>query len=332
MSSSEIRAAAIAVLLVAFAAALGLSIGVRARPAAATPSPSTTALVIATSSPVDPLALQRRAFAQPLDAGCATESAVWLFADGGAAIRFDGRAWTIPDPTLRSLASAACDAGSALAVGGGGSLLTIDEDRRQLHVDRFGSDDLRGVAKVPGGAIAVGAGGTVLQQAPTGWTPIGGTIGDDLFAVGTAGSIVWLVGTDGVTFRNAAGGWDPRPSGTRATLRAVAVPSLDTAIAAGDGGALLRWTAAGWVPISVGVTTTLRAAAVVGAATWVVGDGGVAIEILGERVRRIDLGTACPLRAVFTQGAAVWVVGSDGTHGGAWRVSGSGIDRWGECG
>ena len=276
--------------------------------------------------------MQRRAFAQPLTAGCATESAVWLFSDGGAAIRFDGRTWTVPDATLRSLLGAACDAASALAVGVGGSMLTIDEDRRQVHGDRFGSDDLRAVARLPDGAIAVGAGGTVLRQTALGWTPIGGAISDELFGVGTAGTAVWIVGEGGVSYRNITSGWDPRPTGTRATLRAVAIPSIDTAIAAGDGGALLRWTAGGWTKIPSDVTTTLRAAAVVGAATWVVGDGGVVLEILGERIRRVDLGTACPLRAVFAQGASVWVVGSDATRGAAWRVTPSGIDRWGACG
>jgi hypothetical protein len=315
-----------------FAAGVGLVLGGRARPSPPAPSPSTTALVVPSATPVDPAAAERRAFAQPLAAGCATGSAVWLFADGGAAIRFDGRSWTIPDPTLRSLVAAACDAGSALAVGGGGSILTIDEDRRQVQVDRFALDDLRSVARLPDGAIAVGAAGAVLRQTALGWTPIGGSITDDLFGVAAAGMTVWIVGADGVTYRNTATGWDPRPSNARATLRAVAVPSIDTAIAAGDGGALLRWTAAGWTPLRSDVATTLRAAAVVGAATWVVGDGGVVLEILGDRVRRVDVGTTCPLRAVFAQGAAVWVVGSDGTRGAAWRVTPSGIDRWGTCG
>jgi hypothetical protein len=288
--------------------------------------------VIPSATPRDPADVLRRAFAQPLSAGCATESAVWVFSDGGAAIRYDGRTWTTPDATLRSLVAAACDAGSALAVGGGGSLLTIDEDRRQVHVDHFGSDDLRSVARLPDGAIAVGAAGAVLRQSPAGWVPIGGGIADELFGVGTAGTTVWIVGADGVSYRNTTSGWDPRPTGTRATLRAVAIPSLDTAIAAGDEGTLLRWTAAGWTRIPSGVTTALRAAAVVGAATWVVGDAGVVMEILGERIRRIELGTGCPLRAVYAQGSAVWVVGSDGTRGAAWRVTPSGVDRWGTCG
>ena len=316
-----------------FAVGVGLFVGGRARPASpAAPSAAVASLVIPSATPVDPAEVQRRAFAQPLDAGCATESTVWLFADGGAAIRFDGRTWTIPDATLRSIVSASCDGGSALAVGGSGSILTIDEDRRQLHVDRYGIDDLRAVVRVPGGAIVVGAGGTVIQQSAVGWTPINGDITDELWGVAVSGPTVWIVGENGMTYRNATAGWDPRPSGLHVTLRAVAAPSLDSAIAVGDGGTLLRWTAAGWTRATTDTTGTLRAAAVVGAATWVVGDGGVVLEVLGDRTRRIDLGTTCPLRAVFPQGSSVWVVGSDGTHGGAWRVTPTGIDHWGSCG
>jgi hypothetical protein len=332
VARSDLRAALIAGLLVVFAAGIGLAIGSRARsPAAPSASAGATTIALPSATAADPAEVQRRAFAQPLAAGCATERAVWLFADGGAAIRFDGRTWSIPDPTLRSLAAAACDAGTALAVGGAGSLLTVDEDRRAVRVDRFGIDDLRSVARLPDGAIAVGSGGAVLRQSALGWTGVGGSIADELFGVGTAGSVVWIVGAGGVSYRLGSGGWDPYPSGTTVTLRAVAIPSIDTAIAAGDAGTLLRWTAAGWVPIRTGTTVALRAAAVVGAATWVVGDEGTAIEILGERVRRIDLATSCPLRAVFPQGAAVWVVGSDGTRGAAWRVTPTGIDHWGSC-
>jgi len=59
--------------------------------------------------------------------------------------------------------------------------------------------------------------------------------------------------------------------------------------------------------------------------------GAAVIEVLGERLRRVDLGTACTLRAVFPQEAAVWVIGSDGVRGGAWRVSPTGVERWGSC-
>jgi hypothetical protein len=331
VTSSELRAAVIAALLVVFAAAIGLAIGSRARPTPATASPRAITSALPSATPADPAETQRRAFAQPLDAGCATERAVWLFADGGTAIRFDGRIWTIPDPTLRSLSAASCDAATALAVGGSGSLLTIDEDQRQVRADRVGIDDLRSVARLPDGAIAVGSNGAVIHQTQVGWSPVGGSIENDLYGVAASGSTVWIVGAGGIAYHLTSAGWDPHPAPERMTLRAVAIPSIDSVIAAGDGGRIVRWTAAGWARVDAGTTTTLRAASVVGAATWVVGDRGTVIEVLGDRLRRIDLGTTCTLRAVFPAGAAVWVVGSDGTSGAAWRVTPSGIDRWGTC-
>ncbi len=331
MTRSDLRAAVIAGLLVVFAAGIGLAIGARARPTPARPSPSATVLALPTATPPDVAEVQRRAFAQPLAAGCATDRAVWLFADGGAAIRFDGRLWSIPDPTLRSLVSAACDVGSALAVGGGGSIVTIDEDRREVRVDRVGLDDLRGVARLPDGALAVGASGAVRRQSALGWSAVGGSLTGELFGVAASGSSVWIVGAAGSSYQLGPRGWDPHPTGAAGTLRAIAVPSLDSAVTAGDGGALLRWTGSAWMPLRSDATATLRAASVVGAATWVVGDGGTVMEILGDRLRRVDLATTCTLRAVFPQGASVWIVGSDGTKGAAWRVTPSGVDRWGSC-
>lgn len=338
---SEVGAGLLTLLLVVFAVAIGIAVGTRARPAPTqrvVPSPTTIALPgvgapvrEVPATPVDPAEVQRRAFAQPLSSGCATDTAVWLFADGGSAIRFDGRVWTIPDPTLRSLVAAACRDGIALAVGGGGGLLTADDDRRELRADRTGTEDLHGVALVPDGALAVGTSGTVLRQGALDWTSLGAGIPQDLFGVAAIPPSVWLVGSGGVSYRLTASGWDPVPTGTTATLRAVTMPSADTAVAAGDRGALLRWTGTSWSPVRTDVTATLRAAAVVGVATWIVGDGGAVIELLGERVRRIDMGTACTLRAVFPQGPAVWIVGSDGLRGGAWRITPAGTERWGSC-
>jgi len=330
--TADLRAAAIVAVLVAGALVVGVVAGVRARPAP-TPAPpaSVTTLPIPTAAAVDPKDVERRAFVQPLSAGCATDKAVWLFADGGSAIRFDGRVWSIPDPTLRSLTAAACRSGTALAVGGGGSLLTADDDRRELRTDHLGTDDLRGVAILPDGAIAVGSSGAVLRQSALDWTQVGASIVAELHAVAASGRTVWLVGAGGASYHLTNEGWQPVPTLTSATLRAVAIPSVETAIAAGDGGTLLRWTAAGWAKVETAVTSTFRGASVIGAATWIVGDGGTVIEVLGDRIRRIDVGTTCTLRAVFPQDTAVWIVGSDGVRGGAWRITPSGTERWGSC-
>lgn len=318
-------------LLVVFAAGIGVVAGTVARPAPTPrPVPTATTIALPTATPLDPAEVQRRAFGQPLSSGCATDGVVWLFADGGAAIRFDGRTWTIPDPTLRSLVAAVCRPGTALAVGGGGSLFTADEDRRELRADRTGLEDLHGVALLPDAAIAVGSAGTVLRQTALDWTPIGSGITEDLFAVAASPTGVWVVGKAGIAYRLTPSGWVVVPIPMVATLYAVAI-SADTAVIAGERGVVARWTGSAWSEVRTDVRATLRAAAVVGAATWIVGDGGTVLELLGDRVRRIELGTSCTLRAVFPQGSAVWVVGSDGVRGGAWRVAPTGTDRWGTC-
>lgn len=331
---------AIALLLVVFAAGVGVAMGARARPAPTPrPVPSPTTFALPSATPADPAEAQRRAFAQPLAAGCATARAVWLFADGGFAIRYDGRTWTIPDPTLRSLLAAECDQATALAVGRGGSILTIDDELRHVRVDRFGTDDLTAVSRVPGGAVAVGDAGIVAEQGELGWrlVPTGAT--EDLRGVVVSAGravrpgrpLAWIVGAGGASYRLTETGWGRVDSGTTATLRAV-LQQGDVALAAGDRGAILRMTEDRWTPVASGTEADLRAAAVVGATTaWIVGDKGTVIELSGDSVRRVDLGTACTLRAVFTQGSAVWVVGSDGVRGGAWRVAPTGTDRWGTC-
>lgn len=338
--SGEVRAVLIAALLIAVAAAAGIAAGQRARPVpTARPVPSPTTIAIPSATPADPAATERRAFAQPLSAGCAVAGAVWLVAEGGAAIRWDGRAWTMPDPTLRSLVAAQCDRSTMLAVGAGGSLLTVDEEQRQVRADRLGIDDLNAVARVGGGAIAVGAAGTVVEQSDLGWrsVPVGAT--EDLYgvAISRSASAVtgWTVGAGGAAYRFVEGRWERTDTGTTVALRAV-VQLGDAAIAVGDGGTVLLWRDAKWERVP-GASGTLRAASVVGATTvWTVGDDGTAMEWSrvteqARVVRTIALGTACTLRAVFSEGPAVWIVGSDGTRGGAWRIAPGGTERWGTC-
>lgn len=338
--TNEVRAGLIALLLVIFAAGVGVTVGARARPTPTPrPAPSPTTIALPAATAADPAEVQRRAFAQPLTAGCATARAVWLVSDGGAVVRYDGRAWTIPDPTLRSLLAIECDQATALAVGRGGSLLTIDDDLRQLRVDRFGSDDLAAVSRVPGGAVTVGDAGVVAEQGELGWrlVPTGAT--EDLRGVFVAATRVvrpgiaqaWTIGAGGASYRLVESRWEKVQTPTTVTLRAVTQQS-EVAIAIGDRGTILRFIDGKWTSLTSGTEADLRAIAIVGATTaWVVGDNGTVLELSGETVRRVEIGTTCTLRAVFAEGSAVWVVGSDGVRGGAWRVAPTGTDRWGTC-
>lgn len=337
--SGELRAVLIALLLVVFAAGIGIVVGQRARPSPTPrPAPSPTTMALPSATPLDPAEVQRRAFAQPLVAGCATSQAVWLFSDGGASVRWDGRIWTIPDPTLRSLLAAGCDGPTALAVGRGGSLLTIDDELRQVRVDRFGIEDLTALVRTSVGAVAVGDRGTVAEQGDVGWRLVETGAAEDLRGIASRDPrplikfpFAWIVGGGGASYRLMERGWERVPTGTTATLHTVLMLGDETALAAGEDGVLLRFASGRWEPIRTEVTGTLRAAAVVGTATWIVGDQGTVLELLGGTIKRVDLGTTCTLRAVFAQGPAVWIVGSDGTRGGAWRITATGTDRWGTC-
>jgi hypothetical protein len=347
--TTEVRAGLIVVLLVVFAAGVGVAAGQRARPSP-TPRPlaSPTTIALPTATPADPAEVQRRAFAQPLMSGCAAGRSVWLVADGGAAIRWDGQVWSIPDPTLRSLVAAECDRSTLLAVGRGGSLLTIDEERRQVRADRFGIDDLNAVARVSGGAVAVGAAGTVVEQGDLGWRLVAAGATEDLHGVAIlrspSGVTGWIVGANGATYRFSEGRWTKVDSGMPVTLHAV-VHVGEVAVAVGDEGRVLQFVGGRWETLlSSGerrpgtAPISLRGIATVGARTfWAVGDRGMAIEVTlsdpggARNVRPIDLGTTCTLRDVFADGSAIWVVGSDGTRGGAWRILPTGTDRWGTC-
>jgi hypothetical protein len=343
---SEASAGAVAVLLVVFASAIGVAVGIRARETPA-PRPSPTTIALPSATPLDPAETLRRAFAQPLTAGCATKDATWVVADGGAPIRYDGRTWTIPDPTLRSLVAAACDQATVLAVGRGGSLLTIDDTLRQIRVDRFGTDDFSGIAvyrsprSTVSFAIAVGVGGTVAEQSDLGWDAIPTGTTTDLHSVArkSPGGLVpppfaWIVGAQGVTFRlMEQGRWERVSTGTSATLRSV-VLDVGGALAVGDRGTILRYLDVEdqWRSVGSGTDATLRSIAIVGLSTaWIVGDRGTVLELSSENVRRVDIGTTCTLRAVFADGSAIWVIGSDETRGGVWRIAPAGTTRWGTC-
>jgi hypothetical protein len=324
--------AAIVLVLVAGAIAVGAVAGVRGRAAPAPTASAPFAVVpLPTPTPLDPAEVERRAFAQPLVAGCATERAVWIVADGGAAIRFDGTAWSSPDQTLRSLHAVACGPAAVLAVGAGGSIVRVDDERRTVHVDRSGVEDLFGLALLPDGALAVGTRGTVLRQSAADWTRIDAGIVVDLDAVAVSGTTGWLAGGRGATYRVEGSATRTAPSGTTETIRSVAMLTPASAVAAGDGGTLIRWDGSRWAPLATGGTSALRSVALVGDTIWAVGDGGTVLNLRNAETHRVDLGTSCTLRSVFPQGATTWIVGSDGLHAAAWRIGPGHTDHWGSC-
>ena len=323
-----------AVLLIAVAVASGVGASRLARPAAR-PSPTVVRPTPALPASAEPPSTEPLVFTQTLSAGCAAGDGVYVVSDGGGIGRFAADRWQLIDATARSLVAMACVGDRAIAVGGGGRVVTMDDREQTIRSDAVQLDDFLGVAPLADGVLVVGRAGTVQRQGAGGWGIYAAGIDDDLYAVVAFGpSSAWAAGAGGVTYRLEPAGWRPVPSGTTATLRAVAARTVDDAVVAGDGGTILFWHGA-WTPIPA-PTVTYRAAVRVGDVTYVAGDGGTLLRFTTAGPTApvpavVPLGMTCTLRGLFARGPEVWVIGSDGGRAAVWRFGPGGTFHWGEC-
>ena len=322
----------VSIACVVLAVAVGIGASRLAQPAA-TPSPSPRPVVVPSAAPT--LDTAPLVFAQTLSAGCAAGSSVYVVSDGGGIGRFVDDRWQLIDATARSLVAMSCAGDRAIAVGGGGRVVTIDDREETIRSDAIQLDDLLGVAPLGDGVLAVGRAGTVQRLGGGAWGIYANGIDEDLYATAAFGPLsAWAVGAAGVSYRLEPAGWRPVATGTTATLRAIAAPAVDDAVVAGDDGTILVWRG-GWTPIAA-PRVTYRAAVRVGDQTYVAGDGGVLLRFTtagpaAPAPVRVALGTSCTLRGLFARGADVWVLGSDAGRAEVWRVGPNDTFHWGEC-
>jgi hypothetical protein len=332
----------IAVLLVVAAIGGGLAVGTIARPTP-TPRPTPT-LTIPTPTPqptTDPAV-----FRQTLSSGCATEQGLWVVSNGGGLVRYNGKDWIQVDSTLRTLTHTSCDAGTLYAVGPVGAVLILDDRARQIQSFDVTLEDLRGVAAMPEGAMAVGTHGAVMLLSGGTWQPYALGLEEDLNAVVVFGlQSGWMVGTQGISYRLEVAGWRPVQTGVDVTLRGIAGPSAQTVVAVGDGGTILALSGLTWSKIDSGVGAPLRSIVMLGQTAWIVGDDGVVLTVDGALrvpgsevpakppvVNRIDIGTTCSLTSVFVADNSIWIIGSRGGVSGIWKLNNGKIaERWGDC-
>jgi hypothetical protein len=325
-------AVGIAVLVVILAVGGGLAIA-RVTPH---PSPPPTRVSVTfaptatpSPSPIDEATL----FKQPVSAGCATPSSVVIVTNGGGLLRYDGSQWSLIDPTLRSLLNVTCSPTAAYAVGRVGSIVIVDETRKQIVSTDFDIDDLYGVSALSDGALMVGERGTVHILAGGDIQPYAAGIDEDLRDIVAFGQTsAWAVGQAGITYRLDQRGWNPVGSGQTNTLNAVAATVPANPVAVGDGGTIVRYDG-GWQTVKSPVTARLLDV-IVEPALWIAGAQGTLLTGTLADLRAVDLHTTCDLVSVFPQGADIWVVGSTRlTGGGAWRLraDGSVAQHWGGC-
>ncbi|MBK8480087.1 MAG: PQQ-binding-like beta-propeller repeat protein [Proteobacteria bacterium] len=153
-----------------------------------------------------------------------------------------------------------------------------------------------------------------------------------------ATTVGFAAGTNGTLLKSSDSGasWTALPSGTAATLRALAFLDAQTGLAAGDGGVLLKTTDGGlsWSTLSSGTTASLRAIALLDAQTgFAAGDGGVLLKTSngGTSWTALTSGTAAALHALRFVDAQTGFAAGDGgvilktTNGGtSWSMLTSG--------
>lgn len=328
-------AAVVALIAVAVFFGAGAARMLRAAPTPRpTPSPEASA---PSPAPPDTGPL---VFAQPLSAGCVAGGAAYVVSDGGGIGRYADERWQLIDTTARTLHAATCRGDEAIAVGGSGRVVTIDDQARTIRPDSVQLDDLYAVAPLPGGLLAAGARGSVMLQQPSGWAPYAQGIDEDLRGIAAFSlTSAWAVGTGGASYRLEADGWRPVPTGVTSDLRAIAARSVDDVIAAGDDGVVLAW-AGRWKRVEAGLPAGVqwRAALRIADLTYLAGDRGTLVRLRGASsgdlaIEPVALGAdGCTLRALFTRANdEVWVIGSDGGRAAVWRLGRDGAQRWGDC-
>jgi photosystem II stability/assembly factor-like uncharacterized protein len=133
---------------------------------------------------------------------------------------------------------------SVLVAGGAGGALcrSIDAGVRWAAFSSGVRDDLHALAAASPWVVAAGANGVVLTTDSGGvsWSTAIVDPDEDLEAVALGSSGTWVAGTNGtVAHRDGSGAWIRLPAVTAEDLHAIAAPSADAVVAAGDAGTLL---------------------------------------------------------------------------------------------
>jgi hypothetical protein len=113
----------------------------------------------------------------------------------------------------------------------------------------------------PTDAIAVGAGGLIVQFDGTAWKPVESGTTEDLIALwGSGVQRVWAVGANGTIVTRADGAWTVATDRRGLTLRAVCGRSADDVWIFGDEGLALRNTGSGFEEVSVPLPESVEGA------------------------------------------------------------------------
>lgn len=139
----------------------------------------------------------------------------------------------------------------------------------------------------------------------------------------------WTVGAAGFAAHWNGYAWSPVPTGSTASLAAVAMDG-HLAYAVGSGGTILRWSGSSWALEATPTTASLASICFAGSDIWAVGAGGVILRKHGGSWAVITSPVATDLRCVFALGVSdIWAVGAGGVSihwdGTSWTTVATGI-------
>jgi hypothetical protein len=178
--------------------------------------------------------------------------------------------------------------------------------------------------------FAVGTGGTIVHYDGTSWSSQASGTTEELNAVwGTAGDDVFAVGSDGTILHYNGAVWSAMVSGVKESLTGVYGLGPNAIMAVGSNGTILTYDGAAW-GAEVSNTNDYLFACWGSTATnaYAVGTGGTIVQWNGVAWNVMVSGTTEDLRGVWGVGAEVFAVGSRGTilhyEGAAWSAMASG--------
>ncbi|HUS31569.1 MAG TPA: hypothetical protein VMZ53_23850 [Kofleriaceae bacterium] len=155
-----------------------------------------------------------------------------------------------------------------------------------------------------------------------GWTQMPSGTSADLTAVWGAGANdMFAVGTGGTILHYDGAGWSPMVSGTTADLMGISGSSSSFALAVGANGTILQWNGVAWTPMTTGTTERLNAVMVVSPArAFAVGTNDTVLFFDGGSWTKL-VNAAAPgdeeLLAVWANATDVLVAGFTSNHLGA---------------
>jgi len=248
----------------------------------------------------------------------------WIVGDAGTILRWDGAVWnTVSSGTTNRLNDVWVETDEWDTSGG----WVVGQQSTILHLEAEGGvtpassesapSDLNSVHGSSGSDVyAVGSAGTVLHYDGTDWNAVSTAITTALCSAawGSSGSDIFVVGDLGTTLHYNGTVWSSMDSGTTQWLTGVWGSSGSDIFAVGKGGAILHYNGTAWSAMTSGTALDLLDIwGSSGSDVYAVGNMGTILHYNGFAWSAVDSGTTNNLMAIDGGFGSYFAVGANGT-------------------